>query len=143
MRDTRQPTGWSVGGLTRPVGVGRLPGRTVVLYHEVPDGSSHFDWLIDRGDGGRLLAYRMWHRVDDPWTVTFPAQREADHRREYLEYEGEVSRGRGRVVRVGEGRCRVVVETDRRVELWSEFGGVRRSWRGVCVDRDVWRFAGG
>jgi hypothetical protein len=44
-------------------------------------------------------------------------QRLADHRLAYLDYEGEISGGRGRVSRVGEGHYDVLEETEANLVL--------------------------
>lgn len=80
-------------------------GRWVLLRHEMPDGSWHSDWMIERRgvDGGALVTFRVQERPDDASVCVLSAVRIGDHRREYLEYEGEVSGGRGRVTRVASG----------------------------------------
>ncbi len=78
----------------------------VILLHTLPDGSSHFDWLIDRGDCAiehRLISFRCGVRVDSTALLSFDAHRMADHRARYLRYEGAVSGGRGVVRRVASG----------------------------------------
>lgn len=96
---------------------GRPMGRTVLLRHELPDGSWHFDWMLERppwGDAGRsaddrcLATWRVMERVDRVATVGTRVLGEplADHRRVYLWHEGVVggkSGGRGTVQRLAEG----------------------------------------
>ena len=70
--------------------------RYVILLHETPAGSprpTHYDLMLEWGD-----VLRTW-ALDTP-----PADDEvvggtalADHRRAYLDYEGEISGGRGTV----------------------------------------------
>lgn len=67
-------------------------------------------------------------RPDGQGVSVFRAERLADHRREYLTYEGPVSGGRGRVRRVAEGVCGVICEGER-VEVTM---GTRR-WVGRRV----------
>lgn len=78
--------------------------RTVVLEHTLPDGSVHFDWMIetpDRADERRLATWRLpgWR----PDFTELAGERIGDHRAVYLHYEGPVSGGRGRVRRVAAG----------------------------------------
>lgn len=94
----------------------------VLLRHDLPDGSSHYDWLIGRGGPGMLLSFRVARRIDSARCRAFRAQRIADHRRLYLAYEGEVSGGRGRVRLVAAGPGRVEVETAERVVVVGSFG---------------------
>jgi hypothetical protein len=85
----------------------------VLLRHDLPDGSWHVDWLLDkRGsapiasdpESRDLIAFRLGSRVDDLTAgAALPAERLADHRRLYLDYEGEISGNRGRVVRLIRG----------------------------------------
>ena len=73
--------------------------RYVVLEHR-RDGV-HWDFMLEVEPGGAL---RTW-AVDAPPApgLTLPARALADHRAAYLDYEGEVSGGRGRVRRVDRG----------------------------------------
>ena len=80
--------------------------RTVQLRHELPDGSWHIDWMLDldAGGAGRLMTLRLVARVDDLAVGDrLEAQRIADHRRSYLDYEGPISGERGQVIRVANG----------------------------------------
>ena len=64
----------------------------------------HYDLFVDFDGRGRLAAWRL---ARSPLDVrqAIPAERIQDHRREYLEYEGEISGGRGRVRRLDRGVC--------------------------------------
>jgi hypothetical protein len=78
---------------------------TVVLLHELPDGSSHLDWMLRAPDAASLMTYRMTNRVDQMAAGGVAgATRLPDHRLAYLEQEGRVSRGRGTVRRLARGR---------------------------------------
>ncbi len=83
---------------------------TIQLRHELPDGSSHVDWMLARDPLGRapLVTFRLPGRVDElaPGADggTMRAERIADHRPSYLTHEGPVSRGRGVVSRLRSGR---------------------------------------
>lgn len=80
--------------------------RWVLLRHELPNGTWHFDWMIEEEGNERLVCFRVMERVDQlARGARFEGERLADHRREYLEYEGEISGGRGRVTRVAAGAC--------------------------------------
>jgi hypothetical protein len=93
--------------------------RFVLLEHRW--GGVHWDFMLEVGD---LL--KTW-AIDAPIVadVDLPARALADHRPIYLDYEGEVSGGRGTVRRVDrgtyatlsweEGRVRVRVEGDQLV----------------------------
>ena len=81
--------------------------RTVVLRHETPDGGFHFDWMLEppspSGQPAKMLiTFRLSSRPDlAPGPVA--AERLPDHRSDFLEYEGELTRDRGRVFRVARG----------------------------------------
>lgn len=128
-------------------------GQWVLLKHDLPDGSWHHDWMLERDDTGAggstssLLSFRLhpeltWPPSGGGW---FRADQIADHRREYLTYEGPVSGGRGRVSRV----CRGVCEARRDGEDWvigmdgRWFRGMRVAEGGAGVGRDgavTWQF---
>lgn len=80
--------------------------RWVLLRHELPDRSWHYDWMIEQEGNQRLVCFRVTMRVDELTPgARFDGERLADHRRAYLEYEGEIGGGRGRVTRVAAGEC--------------------------------------
>lgn len=91
--------------------------RWVLLRHDVPSGDAregsggqgaswHYDWMIEEEGNERLVCFRVMVRVDElDRGARFEGERLADHRREYLEFEGEISGGRGRVKRVAAGKC--------------------------------------
>ena len=77
--------------------------RTVQLLHELPDGTSHVDWMIARDRAGRepLISFRLPWRIDELKPgQRMAAERIADHRPAYLDYEGPVSDERGSVRRL-------------------------------------------
>lgn len=89
------------------------PRPTVQLLHELPDGSRHVDWLLARDPAGEepLISFRLAARVDElPPGGRLEAERIADHRPRYLDYEGPVAPAepggpaRGHVRRLRRGR---------------------------------------
>jgi hypothetical protein len=92
----------------------------------LPDGSSHIDWLLARDDQAeqRLITFRLDQRVDalKPG-ARLNAERIADHRPMYLDYEGPISGDRGRVVRLARGTIEHWRET---TETWE----IEIDWRG-------------
>lgn len=80
--------------------------HTVVLRHDLPDGSWHVDWMLDldpNGEGG-LVTFRLAQRPDRlAGGQRLTAKRLEDHRRTYLTYEGPVSGNRGTVERLAAG----------------------------------------
>jgi DNA polymerase Ligase (LigD) len=109
--------------------------RFVILEHRW-DGV-HWDFLVEDG-----AALRTW-AIDGPIVegADLPARALPPHRRAYLEYEGEVTGGRGSVRRWDQGACRIVEWSDDAarmdvrgsqlvgsVELWCVEEEGRRSW---------------
>lgn len=73
--------------------------RYAILHHQGA-AEPHFDLLFETAPGSTLATWRSEH-----WPLKGQAAllRIADHRREYLEYEGPVSGNRGHVQRVEGG----------------------------------------
>lgn len=86
-----------------------------LLEHAAPDGL-HWDLLIELPDREGLATWRL---SANPLATggPVPATRISDHRRVYLEYEGEVSRGRGSVRRLDRGDCFVLIPEAGRLRL--------------------------
>jgi hypothetical protein len=90
------------------------PCPTVLLLHRLPDGESHYDWMIAVDPAGRspLVSYRLAGRPDRLAAgEKIGATAIGEHRPLYLDYEGPVSGGRGRVERVRRGRAIWVLRT--------------------------------
>ena len=118
------------------------PPSMALLRHELPDGSWHFDWMFDAGpERAGLVAFRVGERIDARATGGFDATRLEDHRREYLEYEGPVSGGRGVVMRMGAGACEVEEESAGRMVVVVDWGAGPRRWEGRRAGATArWRF---
>jgi hypothetical protein len=105
--------------------------RTVLLRHfDIPPeaglGGDHYDWMIEPWEGSpALITFRLHNRIDlphlEPWT--FAGERLADHRRDYLTYEGHVSGGRGTVQRVASGQCVSIEELGDSLTVVVQFEG--------------------
>src|SRR5690606_12117507 len=97
---------------------------TVLLRHDMPDGTHHFDWLFAR-DAQGSLPLRTWRLAREPHTAApgdrIPAQPLLDHRPLYLTYEGPISGGRGTVRRIAEASYVPVGE-------WSNGWIVKVQW---------------
>jgi hypothetical protein len=92
--------------------------RYVVLHHTgVP--TPHFDLMFETDPGSPLTTWRS-----PTWPIIEPAllERLADHRRDYLEYEGSVSNDRGQVHRVAAGIFRFESRTDHRWVIITHSG---------------------
>lgn len=78
--------------------------RYVVLRH-TGYGQAHFDLMIEPSAGAaKLLTWRVPQWPLEDGAVIAPL---GEHRRDYLEYEGPVSGGRGVVKRAAGGTCEV------------------------------------
>ena len=95
-------------------------GRAVILRHDLPDGSHHFDLLIEPDAGGSdpdervLVAWRLPRLPESGGVCTLTADRLAAHRRLYLDYEGPISGGRGSVTRMEAGTGEILSDEPRR-----------------------------
>ncbi len=118
--------------------------RMVLLEHVFPDGQSHFDWLIEPiglrrtsltepldPDARVLLAFRLTERIDSNAADSFVAVRLPDHRRRYLNFEGEISPEKGFVIRQAHGRVKYVKVEPDDIEIGGQFVLRRQCvWKG-------------
>ena len=82
----------------------------VILRHEMPAGhprAAHFDLMLERSGALWTWAIERLPAVGE----TLTADRLADHRLAYLDYEGEIAGGRGSVRRVERGDYEVLEES--------------------------------
>jgi hypothetical protein len=124
----------------------------VLLCHTLPDGSSHYDWLIERpGTPANftpsLAAFRVMVRIDDPACAAFDAHALPDHRRIYLTFEGTLDRGpvgepRGAVKRLASGWARLVIrDQDAMLQVTGAFEPhAPACWIGRVTSQGCWRF---
>jgi hypothetical protein len=105
-----------------------------ILQHEgIPE--PHFDLLFETLPGSELAAWRspVWP-IDSAVAIT----RLPEHRRVYLEYEGDLSRGRGRVGRVARGTCAVEVDGGGVWTVTILTGGSPLRLRLRHIERERW-----
>lgn len=130
--------------------------RTVLLRHELPDGSWHYDWMLElppdtKGhpgepedqDARRLMTFRLESRPDEPGAWPLRGERLADHRVAYLTYEGEVSGGRGWVRRAARGTYILRGRGDDKIDLEVAFETGERPLRvrGRREGGEIWIFS--
>ncbi|MFP4054547.1 MAG: hypothetical protein ACLFV7_11870 [Phycisphaerae bacterium] len=98
-------------------------------------GPTHFDLMIEEGD-----ALATWQLDRCPWDARdrFECLRIADHRRAYLDYEGPVSRGRGRVDIHTAGVAELTCFSEDRLEGVLVASGERRPFGLVREEGDQW-----
>ncbi len=140
----------------------------VLLRHDTPDGDHHFDLLLDTLhraepddprlddiDERTLLAFRVrapLHLPDSDKNAhlleTFDALALPLHRRRYLQYEGPLTRNRGHVSRLAEGRVLDMTRTEDELDATFTLNGARRRYRAHRAapltqpsdDPQPWRF---
>jgi hypothetical protein len=81
------------------------PLRYAVLHHCHVD-EPHYDLMFETLTGSVLAT---WRSAAWPIEAIAPLRRLRDHRRLYLDYEGDLSDGRGTVSRIAEGNCEVEI----------------------------------
>lgn len=113
-------------------------GRFVILTHDHP--VLHWDLMLEC-DG----ALRTWRLLTEPAEAeTSPAERLADHRLAYLDYEGPVRGGRGSVTRWDAGTYEIVAESED--ELRIALHGTRLNGSATLTTAPpevVWSFVPG
>ncbi len=86
---------------------------TVLLRHNLPDDTHHYDWMIarDRAAERPLITYRLEQVLFDLSVgESLLAKQIGDHRPVWLEKEGLVSGGRGEVRRLRRGFAHICLE---------------------------------
>jgi hypothetical protein len=107
--------------------------RFVVLEHDHP--ALHWDFMLEAGDV--LLTWRL--AAPPGPDVPLEATRTFDHRPLYLDYEGPVRGGRGRVVRWDGGTFAWEEREEGRVAVRLDGARLRGSLRLECLWPPVWR----
>lgn len=113
---------------------------TVLLRHDLPDGSGHFDWMLAVDDHGPLVTFRLERDISEDLDA-FDGQRIADHRRRYLAYEGPISSNRGVVTRVATGQAVVSCLSEDAVEIELNLGIRHQHLSGIRQAPDWFSFA--
>lgn len=144
--------------------------RCVLLEHHLPTGATHYDWLIERESGDdpyapSLLSFRLptalqteppvaRHAPDEVVegiavtppapALKFSAEELGDHRRRYLEYEGELTGARGEVRRLAMGSVLELRVRASAIDIRIDWGGMIVSYKGRRDRREprerLWRF---
>lgn len=82
-----------------------MPLQYAILHH-TGVSEPHFDLMFETYPGSALTT---WRSPNWPISVPTPLTRLKDHRREYLTFEGEISKARGRVEQLAAGTCTVEI----------------------------------
>lgn len=111
----------------------------VLLEHQAPPPPHgpglHWDFMIEWPGHERLATWRLGASPAEQRAVR--AERISDHRRAYLDLEGDIGGGRGSVRRLDRGAARVLAFTDKRVELELS-GAVLNGRYELCQQGDGW-----
>ncbi|MFQ5461635.1 MAG: DNA polymerase ligase N-terminal domain-containing protein [Phycisphaerae bacterium] len=93
-----------------------MHSRYVILHHQAPSGE-HWDLMLESGDA--LLTWQLKSKPVSNEALPIEAEKIADHRKAYLEYEGPISGHRGHVTRVDRGELTILESgaTEVRFEL--------------------------
>ena len=115
--------------------------RFVVLHHSPvtpTDGrAEHFDWMFQVGDTLRTWATEPLTSFAEP--LELAARQLPDHRLHYLEYEGEISKGRGSVRRILAGTFDLLQETETSFQArihWQDSSQQKHS-RLIAIQRNL------
>ncbi len=83
-----------------------MPGLQYVILRHQDVAEPHYDLMFETLPGSGLATWRSpyW-----PITSTVPVQRLKEHRRLFLDFQGELSAHRGRVYQIARGECAVEV----------------------------------
>src|SRR3954469_3196252 len=106
--------------------------RFVVLEHDHP--ALHWDLMLEAGP-----VLRTW-RLSAPPAPERPVEAAAsfDHRPAYLDYEGPVSGGRGKVLRWDGGEYELIDNTADRLVVRLSGARLRGRWRLDRLPGDTW-----
>jgi hypothetical protein len=106
----------------------------VILRH---DGVSepHFDWMFETYPGSLLST---WRSATWPIATGTTVTRLRDHRRMYLEYEGEIGGHRGFVHRIAEGTCEIDVGENSRWTIHLLTGTSPLTLHLQPIDAEQW-----
>ncbi len=79
----------------------------VLLEHQT-DSDVHWDLMIELPGRRKLATWRLAENPIACQSAAIAAEPIGDHRRAYLEHEGDIGRGRGSVTRVDRGEVRMI-----------------------------------
>jgi hypothetical protein len=107
--------------------------RFVILEHDHP--FLHWDLMLECG-----LVLRTW-RLETPPRAgpTIAATALPDHRLHYLDHEGPISGGRGRVVRWDRGTFTLPLQSDKSLLVHLQGERFRGLLRLEQIEGDAWR----
>jgi hypothetical protein len=137
-----------------------LMPRFVLLYHDCPpkySRPSHWDLMLETGNLLRTWALeKLPYDWSDAQALTHSkdphcpalaesnhvaAEQLADHRKDYLEFEGDLTGDRGRVIRIAAGTYEIVAESANGFEIVTIDDNISRQIRLTRLDAEStqWR----
>ncbi|RNC81233.1 MAG: hypothetical protein ED559_05405 [Phycisphaera sp.] len=115
--------------------------RAVILRHTLPDGSWHYDWLVQRSaNPDDLVPTFRTDQTRPDQSGSFEAEQIGDHRALYLDHEGEVSGGRGEVARIVTGEVRSATWADDYIGFEIRYPGEVIVYLGEHLGSGRWNF---
>ena len=116
--------------------------RFVILLHEPGPASSqpeHFDFMLETHEQTFLATWR-WDRIPTQST-TFHAIQLPPHRLAYLDYEGTISGGRGRVTRRVTGLyTKIIYLDDSQWQIKLKSDQLQGILDATCLKGTNWQF---
>jgi len=114
--------------------------RCVILHHETPVDAavdSHLDFMLEAND--ELITWR-WSEIPQA-NLVFVAPRLANHRMEYLTFEGKLSDNRGTVIRIDQGTFGPPVEsTQQQFSILLQTTKLQGELVGQTLANEQWEF---
>ena len=109
---------------------------SILWHHDVSE--PHYDLMFETYPGSDLATWRS-----PTWPIESPVDisRLKDHRRFYLEYEGDLSDHRGRVERVAGGACDVQINEGARWIVTLKTGASPTRLLLQQIDAEHWQGA--
>jgi hypothetical protein len=98
--------------------------KLFVIHIHSGHGPTHYDLMLEHEGALATWQFSIPPTKIDQNTV-LSARKLPDHRRQYLDYQGPISQGRGEVTRLDKGTCEVVSHDPQRWEVLFK-GGVLR-----------------
>lgn len=86
--------------------------RFTISFHSGSKDGDHYDLMLEHGDG-----LKTWRLVNTAFQIFQVARQIKDHRKSYLDYEGEISGDRGRVKIWDTGTYSVDEWKDERIQV--------------------------
>ena len=112
----------------------------VLLEHRT-DSGVHWDLMIEQAEQERLATWRLAQNPAVAGRGAIAAEPIGDHRRIYLDYQGDLSDGRGTVTRVDRGDSRWLSRGAGRVVVELSGRSLRGTFRIGQTERAACEFA--